>query len=59
MVVAVPVAPPETVEELRRKVDDVVVLYITGDFGAIGAFYDEFDQVSDAEVVELMKAVNP
>jgi len=56
VVVAVPVAAEETVEKLRHEVDDLVVLYIPrGWFGAIGAFYDRFDQVSDAEVVALMK----
>jgi predicted phosphoribosyltransferase len=55
-VVAVPVAPPQTVEELRQVADDVVALYVTPDFGAIGAFYYSFGQVSDEEVIELMKS---
>ena len=56
VVVAVPVAPPQTIEKLRTVVDDVVALYVTHDFGAIGAFYLHFDQVTDAEVVDLMEA---
>jgi predicted phosphoribosyltransferase len=56
IVVAVPVAPPYTVEELKGVADDVVALYVTPDFGAIGAFYYRFDQVSDEEVIELMKS---
>jgi predicted phosphoribosyltransferase len=36
-------------------VDDVVALYVTPAFGAIGAFYLSFDQVTDDEVIELMK----
>jgi predicted phosphoribosyltransferase len=56
VVVAVPVAPPETVQELKEVVDDVLALYVTADLGAIGSFYLRFDQVSDEEVIELMKS---
>jgi predicted phosphoribosyltransferase len=38
--------------------DDVVALYVTPDFGAIGAFYYRFGQVSDEEVIELMKSTH-
>jgi predicted phosphoribosyltransferase len=58
IVVAVPVGPPETVQELKKIVDDVVVLYITANFGAIGSFYSRFDQVSDNEVIGLLDAVH-
>ncbi len=54
IVVAVPVAPPQTVQQLKTKVDDVVALHVTPDFGAIGYFYARFDQVSDEEVIRLM-----
>ena len=55
VVVAVPVAAAETVNRLRGQVDRLVVLYIpSGFFGAVGAFYRCFDQVSDEEVVTLM-----
>jgi len=57
IVVAVPVAPPQTVEELKQVADEVVALYVTDYFGAIGAFYSHFDQVNDEEVIELMKSV--
>jgi putative phosphoribosyl transferase len=56
VVVAVPVAPPKAVQELQEIVDEVVALHITPALGAIGAFYLSFDQVTDAEVIELMKA---
>jgi predicted phosphoribosyltransferase len=58
IVVAVPVAPPQTVQELKRVADDVVVLYVTANFGAIGSFYSRFDQVSDEEVIELLHEVH-
>lgn len=59
LVVAVPVAAAETVDKLRPEVDDLVVLYIPPWFGAVGAFYQRFDQVSDEEVVALMKFMAP
>jgi putative phosphoribosyl transferase len=58
IVVAVPVAPPQTVQELKRVADDVVVLYVTANFGAIGSFYSRFDQVSDEEVIALLHEVH-
>ena len=60
VVVAVPVAPHETMEQLKPLADDVVVLYTPSEgFDAIGAFYFDFTQVSDAEVVNLMKKFLP
>lgn len=59
LVVAVPVAASETAEKLRPQVDDLVVLHIPEWMGAIGAFYRRFDQVSDDEVVALMKSAAP
>jgi predicted phosphoribosyltransferase len=57
IVVAVPVAPPDTVRELREVVDDVQALYLPSHFGAIGYFYSDFRQVTDDEVIELLKQV--
>ena len=59
LVVAVPVAAYETAEKLRSVVDDLVVLHIPERMGAIGAFYERFDQVSDDEVVALMNVAAP
>jgi predicted phosphoribosyltransferase len=58
VVVAVPVAPPGTVELLKQLVDEVAVLHVTRAFGAIGSFYLRFDQVTDEEVIELIKPVS-
>jgi len=58
LIVAVPVAPPETVERLAREVDEFVVLDPSPYYlGAVGAYYDSFYQVSDEEVVALMRSV--
>jgi predicted phosphoribosyltransferase len=60
VVVAAPVAAAGTVEKLRPLVDALVVLYVPhGWFGAIGAFYQRFDQLTDEEVIALMKSVAP
>lgn len=59
VVVAVPVASAEALNKLKPDVDDFVVLYIPEWFGAVGAFYRFFDQVSNEEVVALMKFVAP
>jgi putative phosphoribosyl transferase len=56
IIVAVPVAPPQTVQRLKKIVDDVLALYVIPDFGAIGSFYQQFDQTSDSEVIELINA---
>jgi predicted phosphoribosyltransferase len=54
-VLAVPVAPAETLREMRAMADDVVVLETPLDFWAIGQFYRDFHQLSDAETVRLLE----
>jgi putative phosphoribosyl transferase len=51
VVLAVPVAPPETVAALRADADDVVSVETPVAMAAIGQWYDDFSQTSDAEVV--------
>lgn len=54
LILAVPVAPPDTIEMLRTQVDDVVCLETPEPFYAIGMHFDDFHQVPDDEVVRLM-----
>ena len=54
IVVAAPIAPPETCEELRREADDVVCVRTPEPFLAIGAWYERFPQVSDDEIRNLL-----
>jgi predicted phosphoribosyltransferase len=54
IVFAIPVAPPDTADLLRGMVDELVVLDTPVPFWAVGAFYEDFRQVSDDEVVELL-----
>lgn len=49
VIVAVPVAPPETLDRLRAEADDVICVETPPSFGAVGQFYDDFGQVSDGE----------
>jgi predicted phosphoribosyltransferase len=53
IIIAIPVGPRDTVEKLRQVVE-VVVLHEPIIFGAVGEFYDSFDQVEDSQVVEIM-----
>ena len=54
LVLAVPVAPPETIRQLVKEVDTLICLETPEDFGAIGYFYRDFRQVSDREVIEIL-----
>ncbi|MCL9815059.1 phosphoribosyltransferase [Natranaeroarchaeum aerophilus] len=49
VVLAVPVASPSAADELSEQVDTLVVVETPDRFGAVGQFYQEFEQVSDAE----------
>ena len=55
LVLAIPVAPPDTLERLRPEVDEVVCLMVPAFLGAIGSFYRDFRQLGDDEVVELLQ----
>ncbi|MEN8040239.1 MAG: phosphoribosyltransferase [Actinomycetota bacterium] len=54
IVVAVGVSPPDVVRTLRKVADEVVSVLTPRDFMAVGAWYDDFRQTSDAEVIELL-----
>lgn len=59
IVVAVPVAPPDTVAALEPLVDRVVCLHAPENFEAIGQFYDSFEQVGDEQVAALLQPAAP
>jgi len=54
LIIAIPVGPKETVDELNKMADKVVVLDCPQFFNAVGEFYQEFNQVDDYEVQEIM-----
>lgn len=55
LVLAVPVAAPETVRELAASTDELVCLAQPEPFVAIGLWYRRFDQVGDDEVIRLLE----
>jgi putative phosphoribosyl transferase len=55
LVVAVPVAPPDTIESLQQEVDEVVCLDAPEFFHAVGAFYRDFTQTQDEDVIDLLQ----
>lgn len=54
IVLAIPVAPRKTIDELRAEVDEIVCWTMLEPFFAVGGAYDDFDQVSDSEVHALL-----
>jgi putative phosphoribosyl transferase len=58
LVVAVPVAPIETCAMLRTEVDDVVCALAPEPFFAVGNWYDDFSQLSDEAVRELLRSAD-
>jgi putative phosphoribosyl transferase len=58
VVVATPVAPPDTVARLRGDADDVYCVSTPTHFWAIGEFYTDFTQTSDEEVARLLAAAS-
>lgn len=55
VILAVPVAPPDTLESLKAMCDDIVCLAAPVPFYAVGAHYIEFGQTPDAEVIGLLR----
>jgi putative phosphoribosyl transferase len=55
LVVAAPVAPPQTCDEFRAIADDVVCAVTPDPFYAVGLWYEDFGQTTDDEVRELLE----
>ena len=56
VVVAIPFCPKGSIEDLKLIADQVVTIFVPRFFlGSVGAYYEEFSQVEDAEVIQLMK----
>jgi predicted phosphoribosyltransferase len=54
IVVAVPIAPPETCDAFRKVVDEIVCAMTPERFHAVGLWYEDFTQTTDEEVHELL-----
>lgn len=59
LVFAAPVAAAETMHRLAREADELAILHAPNSFYAVGQFYDRFPQVSDAEVLDLLRNSSP
>jgi len=57
LILAVPVGPQDVLRSLAHEADEVVYLDAPEAFWAVGAFYDVFDQTSDAEVIRLLQGM--
>lgn len=55
IIVAIPVASPESVEEMSILVDKIVCLLKPYDLGAVGFWYNDFTQTTDDEVFQLLR----
>ena len=55
IVVAVPVSSPETCDEFRSEVDEIVCAFTPQNLQGVGLWYENFSQTSDEEVRELLK----
>ena len=55
LICAVPVAPPDTLAKVAQYADQVVCLSAPESFSAVGQFYMDFPQISDAEVIALLR----
>lgn len=53
--IAVPVGPPDTVDRLREEADEAIALERPAAFGAVGAHYRDFAQVSDEEAMAYLE----
>ena len=58
LIVALPVAPADVLEELHALAEDVICLEIPSSFRAVGAHYRDFRQVDDQEVVRILEHAN-
>lgn len=59
LVLAVPVAPPDTVDRLRSVADEVVCVVTTHQLGSVGRWYEDFTQTTDEEVRRLIASSTP
>jgi predicted phosphoribosyltransferase len=55
LIAAVAVAPPQTLEHMAQEADEVVCLEAPEDFYAVGHWFEDFSQVTDAEVVAILR----
>ena len=55
LIVAVPVAPSQTLDILKQESDAIEVVMVPSTFNAVGEFYENFDPVTDDQIIEIMR----
>ncbi|PPD57721.1 phosphoribosyltransferase [Dehalogenimonas etheniformans] len=55
LIAALPVGPEDTIKSLARDADELVCLRSPADFGAVGQFYRRFEQLDDADVLDILR----
>jgi putative phosphoribosyl transferase len=55
VILALPVGPEDSVRQLAEEADETICLRLPPDFRAVGQFYRDFEQVSDEEMLEILK----
>jgi predicted phosphoribosyltransferase len=58
IIVAVPVAPPETADRIKKQVDDFICLHTPLQFVSVSRHYEDFQEVSDEEVTRFLRGAN-
>lgn len=56
IIIALPVGPEETLEQLSKEVDQIICLRVPEFFTAVGQFYIDFPQIEDSEVAKILKS---
>jgi len=55
LIVAVPVAPSQTLDILKQESDAIEVVMVPAIFNAVGEFYENFEPVTDDQIIEIMR----
>ncbi|MBD3231524.1 phosphoribosyltransferase [Candidatus Dependentiae bacterium] len=55
IIIAIPVAPTEVIDELKNKVDKIICIKQSANFFAVGQFYKQFPQLEDVEILKILK----
>ena len=56
IVVALPVAPPDFINRIKPETDELVVLETPPEFSSVGQYYNNFPQIEDGKVIELLQS---
>jgi predicted phosphoribosyltransferase len=59
LILAVPVCAPTTADLMRSEADDLICLYQPPDFRAVGQWYDDFEQLRDEDVTDILRDLSP